>query len=163
MPSDRTGEATCAVFVNTPTAPNYCNTATVYLGFPVPGFFEAANVLFIATVTFLQAQKKRKHESSQSASSCFFSTPGHERLWIMEGLHVYLFDIQKLHKQCIELGELGVCKGTPGKTVWTNFDRQATYCVLKRGKCTLCISNFNVMHFQDISRHITSYVAQLFI
>ena len=89
MPSDRAREATCAMFVNTPTAPNYCNTATVYLGFPVPGFFEAANALFIATVTFLQTQKKGNMNRGrvQNASSCcpYFSLGWREGSWSMKG------------------------------------------------------------------------------
>ena len=69
--------------------PDYCNSATGYLGFPVSGFFEAANALFIATVTFLQKQKKgnTNRGTVQSASSAcpYLSLGWREGSWSMKG------------------------------------------------------------------------------
>ena len=145
MSSDRAREATCAMFVNTPTGPT---TATVQQAIWVfqCRAFSRPQTLYSLQLSLSFKSKKGKHESRYSPKCKLrLSIPFSGIAWRFmkyEGFHVLLFNIQKLRKQCIELGELGVCKGPQRKTVWANFDRQGTQCVLQRGKCILFFDNF---------------------
>ena len=141
------------MFINTPTGPTTATVQQSIWDFQCRAF-SRPQTLYSLLLSPSSKAKKGNMNRGRVQNAMLFMLFSRIAWWFMkyEGFHVLLFNIQKLRKQCIELGELGVCKGPQRKTVWANFDRQGTQCVLQRGKCILFFDNFIYYWVTTVSR-----------